>query len=146
MTGVRVTPAVNGRECPLDVEPQQTLAQVLGTLGASSVHVGCVDGTCGGCTVLVDGEATRSCLMFAVQADGVQVRTLEGLAADHPLRTVAAGPDPCLPGLVMLAAGAREKDPERLRALLAGNVCRRAEHEKLREAVVQAATSGDPVA
>jgi aerobic carbon-monoxide dehydrogenase small subunit len=134
---------VNGRACPLDVEPRTTLAEVLGD---TSVHLGCTDGRCGACTVLVDGEAVRSCLMFAVQAGDAHVRTLEGLAVDHPLRAaLPAGGAPCLPGLIMLAAGAEDRDPAALRALLAGNVCRCAGHEELREAVVQTASAADLV-
>ena len=138
---MQVTPIINGQDRPLDVDPRTTLAEVL--RDDTGVHPGCADGTCGACTVLVDGEAARSCLVFAVQTGGAHVRTVEGLDVDHPLRTAfATVEDPCLPGLIMLAAGAEDDDPEALRALLAANVCRCPGHEDLKEAVVQAASAG----
>jgi carbon-monoxide dehydrogenase small subunit len=101
--------------------------------------------------VLIDGEATRSCLMLAVQCDGAHVRTVEGLAVDHPLRSALSPGDPaecgpCTPGMVMLAAGAMAHDPglatrpEHLRRLLISNVCRRTGHETTRQAVIRAAS------
>ena len=140
---MRVTPVVNGQPRTLDADPRTTLA---GALRGTSVHAGCTDGTCGACTVLVDGEPVRSCLVLAAQSGGAQVLTLEGLPPGHRLRKVreADQDSPCLPGLIMLAAGAQDHDLEELRALLAGNVCRCSGHEALREAVVQAA-AGDPV-
>ncbi|MET0423136.1 MAG: hypothetical protein ABW046_04645 [Actinoplanes sp.] len=142
-----VTVSINGVPLDLDIEPYRTLAEVLPERGLGRAHQGCADGTCGECTVLVDGEAVRSCLMLAVQCDGADVRTVEGLSVDHPLRaalrTAGAGEcERCIPGLVMLAAGAMDDDPERLGRLLAANVCRRAEHEKAEQIVIRAA-AGD---
>ena len=103
--------------------------------------------------MLVGGEPVRSCLMLAVQCEGVDVRTVEGLPADDPLRAAfpAAGSSPCescVPGLVMLAAGARqaeageEQDAEDLRRLLAANRCRCADHPEIEEAVILAVRTG----
>jgi len=147
---MRVRLTVNRDDLDLDLEPRRTLADTLRTgCGLTGTHLGCADGTCGACTVLVDGEAVRSCLMLGVQCDGAHVRTVEGLAVDHPLRaalTAPATPDgACVPGLVMLAAGAIDHDPDlsgdpgRLRRLLASNACRDAGHDAAEQAVIRAA-------
>ncbi|MFC7532029.1 (2Fe-2S)-binding protein [Actinoplanes sp. GCM10030250] len=132
---VRVTLTINGTPRDLEVEPHRPLADALrDDCGLHSVHLGCTDGTCGACTVIVDGDAVRSCLMLAVQCQSAQVRTVEGLAPDHPLRAAIPAPGAarcgfCVPGYVMLAAAALEQDPamaadpERLNGLLACNVC-----------------------
>src|SRR4051794_2453529 len=107
---MRVTVIVNGSGNDLDLDAGATLAGALrDDCGVASAHQGCTDGTCGACTVLVDGEAIRSCLMLAVQCDGARVQTVEGLSPDDPSR---AGPaadtreacPACAPGRVMLAA------------------------------------------
>jgi carbon-monoxide dehydrogenase small subunit len=145
---VRVTLVVNGNRRVLDLEPGRTLGVALREdCGLTGTHLGCVDGTCGACTVLVGGEPVRSCLMLAVQCEGAEVRTVEGLAADDPLRAAfpAAGSSPCescVPGLVMLAAGAGDNNPEGLRRLLAANRCRRADHPEIEEAVIRAVSTG----
>lgn len=129
---MRIRLTVNRRDLDLDLDPRRTLADVL---RGDGVPHGCADGTCGACTVLVDGTATRSCLMLAAQGAGAHVRTVEGLPAGHPAWTVvraAGGTDceTCLPGLVTLAAEAVAHDPglvaqpERARRVLAANVCR----------------------
>jgi aerobic-type carbon monoxide dehydrogenase small subunit (CoxS/CutS family) len=141
---VRVASVVNGEHRDLRAETHQTLAEVLcHEAGLTSVHVDCEDGTCGACTVHVDDEAIRSCLMLAVQAKGAHVRTAEGLGPrwQAVLRDEKAACEVCVPGLVMLAA--TEPEPERLRPLLAANVCRRAGHEQAREAVIRAAPAAD---
>jgi carbon-monoxide dehydrogenase small subunit len=143
---MRVTLTVNGNAKDLDLEARRTLADALrDEYGVTSAPVGCSDGTCGTCTVLVDGEAVRSCLILAVQGDGARVLTVEGLPADHPVRRALAADDPaqctvCVPGLVMLAAAALKDDPapEELSRLLAGNICRRPGHAAARQAVVRA--------
>src|SRR5690348_7050153 len=86
-----VTFTVNGEERMIRVEPRRSLADALREdCGLTGTHLGCEHGVCGACTVLVDREAVRACLMFAVQCDGVQIRTVEGLAgpdgSDHPLQ------------------------------------------------------------
>jgi aerobic carbon-monoxide dehydrogenase small subunit len=144
----------------LDVEPRRTLADALREdCGLTGTHLGCEHGVCGACTVLVDGEAVRACLMFAVQCDGVQIRTVEGLAApdgsDHPLQAAFSAEHAlqcgfCTPGFLMLAVAALEADPsvvrdsERLRELLTSNLCRCTGYEAIRRAVISAAeAAGD---
>jgi aerobic carbon-monoxide dehydrogenase small subunit len=83
--------SINGARLSIEVEPRRTLADALREdLGLTGTHVGCEHGACGACTVLVDGEPVRSCLMLAVQTDGASVTTVEGMAADdgmlHPLQ------------------------------------------------------------
>jgi len=128
---------VNGRRYDINVEPRRTLADALREdCGLTGTHVGCEHGVCGACTVLLDGEAVRACLMFAVQADGVAIRTVEGLAQGdvlHPLQRAFIDDHAlqcgfCTPGFLMLATGALEQDPtmgaEELVALLSSNLCR----------------------
>ncbi|MGH7111169.1 MAG: (2Fe-2S)-binding protein [Stellaceae bacterium] len=128
---------VNGRTHALRVEPRRTLLDALREdCGLTGTHMGCEHGVCGACTVLVDGDPIRSCLMFAVQAEGRAIRTVEGLAegADlHPLQRAFSAHHGvqcgfCTPGFLMLAAGILERDPdiddEALREALAANLCR----------------------
>ena len=129
---MRVTVTVNREHRDLDVEPRTTLTSALRDgCGLTSPHRGCADGTCGACTVLVNGEAVRSCLMLAVQCAGTDVRTIEGLDAGHPAWSGPATAssvhcDRCAAGLIMLAAGTPQDDPARVRTLLASNICRHA--------------------
>jgi carbon-monoxide dehydrogenase small subunit len=152
---VRTNLTVNGSRFDLDVEPRRTLADALREdCGLTGTHLGCEHGVCGACTVLVDGVAVRSCLMFAVQCDGAQVRTVEGLAGPdgsaHPLQEAFSAEHAlqcgfCTPGFLMLAVGALEsdpviaEDPERLREQLTSNLCRCTGYEAIRRAVVRAA-------
>jgi carbon-monoxide dehydrogenase small subunit len=141
---VRITLTVNDRAYELDVPPRRTLADALREdCGLTGTHLGCEHGVCGACTVLVDGEAVRSCLMFAVQCDGARVRTVEGL--DHPLQAAFSAEHAlqcgfCTPGFLMLATGALESDPavfddpERLRELLTSTLCRCTGYEGIRRA------------
>jgi carbon-monoxide dehydrogenase small subunit len=127
----------NGVEYRLDVEPRRLLCDVLREdCGLTGTHVGCEQGACGSCTVLLDGLPVRSCLLFAVQARGHEVRTVEGLAgADGPhpvqrafVRHHALQCGFCTPGFLMLLAGALEEDPAvddaRLREIVSSNLCR----------------------
>ena len=148
---------VNGESYEVDVEPRRTLADALRIdCGLTGTHLGCEHGVCGSCTVLVEGEAIRSCLMFAVQCDGREVRTVEGLRASdgslHPLQeafSVEHGLQCgfCTPGFLMLAAGALEQDPrivndpQRLQELLTSNLCRCTGYEYIRRAVFRAAAA-----
>jgi carbon-monoxide dehydrogenase small subunit len=146
---MKVTLNVNGAPYPLDVEPRRTLADALrDDCGLTGTHLACEHGVCGACTVLVDGTAVRSCLMFAVQCDGAAVTTVEGLAP-HPLPEAFAQEHAlqcgfCTPGFLMLAAGALAADPsivddpERLRELLTSNLCRCTGYEAIRRAVIRA--------
>lgn len=158
---VKVTLDVNGRDVALDVPPRRTLADALREdCGLTGTHLGCEHGVCGACTVLVDGEAVRACLMFAVRCDGRRIRTIEGLAAadgsPHPLQAAFSAEHAlqcgfCTPGFLLLIAGALESDPgivddpERLRELLTSNLCRCTGYAAIRRAVVAAAPSTDVV-
>jgi aerobic-type carbon monoxide dehydrogenase small subunit (CoxS/CutS family) len=152
-----MTLVVNGRRESAATEPRTTLADFLrGALGLTGTHLGCEQGACGACTVLVEGEAVRSCLMFAVQADGLEVRTVEGLAgadgALHPLQEAfwehqALQCGFCTSGLLMTAVAVLEENPqptrEHLRARLAGNLCRCTGYQSIVDAVIDAASRGD---
>src|SRR5919106_2670511 len=148
---IRLT--VNGTQHTVDVEPRRILADVLrDDLRLTATHLGCEQGVCGACTVLVNGEAVRSCLMFAVQCDGASVRTVEGLSQpgepgalqqafseEHALQCGF-----CTPGFLMVAAGALAShpalgdDPEQVAGLVGSNLCRCTGYEPIRRAIVRA--------
>ena len=144
-----VTVNVNGREYVRSVEPRLLLSDFLRhEIGLTGTHVGCEHGVCGACTVLLDNEAVRSCLLFAVQADGREVATVEGLDSGpeqmHPIQHgfwEAHGLQCgfCTPGILMsLVPFLRENpDPteEEIRDLLSGNICRCTGYQKIVEAV-----------
>lgn len=127
---------LNAAAFTVAVEPRETLAAVLyGEARLAGVHVGCDDGSCGSCTVIVDGQPVRACTMLAVQADQRDVRTVESLAGDelHPLQRAfaenfAVGCGFCTPGFLMLAVAAFERNPsmgdEDLVELASANMCR----------------------
>jgi aerobic carbon-monoxide dehydrogenase small subunit len=102
-----VTLAVNGRTFSADCEPRRTLADFLRQdLGFAGVHLGCEHGVCGACTVMVDGSTARSCCMFAVQADGAEIATVEGLGADGtPARWTSSTRPRCLRPRTRLRSG-----------------------------------------
>ena len=148
---------VNGRPYEVRVEPRRTLADALREdCGLTGTHLGCEHGVCGACTVLVDGEPVRSCLMFAVQAEGAAIRTVEGLANGeelHPLQQAFWDHHGlqcgfCTPGFLMLAAGVLEKQPtigdEELRHVLASNLCRCTGYQNIIKAVRAAADQMKP--
>ncbi len=127
---------VNGAEVAGTVEPRRTLADFLReNLGLTGTHLGCEHGVCGACTVLIDGATARSCLTFAVQVDGCEVSTVEGLARDgewHPLQQAfhenhALQCGFCTPGMLMTASELIERNPDpdesEVREALAGNLC-----------------------
>jgi carbon-monoxide dehydrogenase small subunit len=137
MTTVRVAFAINGRRVEFMVEPRLTLADAIrDELGLTGTHVGCEHGVCGACTVLVDGQPARSCLMLAVQAEGAEVTTIEGLARGdelHPIQQAMRETHGfqcgfCTPGFLMSAIALLAEDPaptrDRIRAELSGNLCR----------------------
>ncbi|MGC2784132.1 MAG: (2Fe-2S)-binding protein [Roseiarcus sp.] len=147
-----ITLSVNGMAYPISVEPRRTLADALREdCRLTGTHLGCEHGVCGACTVIVDGRTVRSCLMFAVQAEGVAIRTIEGLADGetlHPLQQkfwenhgLQCGF--CTPGFLMLAAGALEAEPQMsdddLRDLLSSNLCRCTGYQNIIKAVLLAA-------
>ena len=142
---------VNGRPESGYAEPRATLVEFLREqLRLTGTHVGCEQGVCGACTVLVDGVAVRGCLMFAVQADGCDVRTVEGLGERglHPLQEAfwdrqALQCGFCTPGFLMTALAALEEkrtwERAELRERLAGNLCRCTGYQTIVDAVLQAA-------
>ena len=145
---------VNGETQRLVVEPRRLLADVLREdLGLTGTNLGCEHGACGSCTVLVDGQSVRSCLMFAVQANGHEVMTVEGLAHDgelHPLQQafwekqgVQCGF--CTPGFLMSAYELLQHNPNpseaEIRHALSGNICRCTGYQHIIEAVQSAARS-----
>jgi carbon-monoxide dehydrogenase small subunit len=134
---VEVTLNVNGRDYPLRLEPRRTLLDAIREeCGLTGTHMGCEHGVCGACTVLIDGQPIRACLMFAVQAQGATIRTIEGLAtgnALHPVQRAFIAHHGvqcgfCTPGFVMLATGILEREPEisddELLEVLSSNLCR----------------------
>jgi carbon-monoxide dehydrogenase small subunit len=143
---------INDRDCAIAVEPRRTLADAIREdCGQTGTHIGCEHGSCGACTVIVDGEPVRSCLMFAVQADGRKIRTVEGLANGEKLHAMQqAFMDHhglqcgfCTPGFLMLAVGVLEREPdisdEALLDVLSSNLCRCTGYQNIIKAVQAAA-------
>ena len=153
MGEVTVHLTVNGRRRAETVEPRMTLADLLrDRCRLTGTHLGCEHGVCGACTVLVDGAAVRSCLLFAVQADGAEVTTIEGVASsDGDLSPVQAAFRDChglqcgfcTPGFVMSATAFLRDHPsptdEQIRDALAGTLCRCTGYQGIFRAVRQAA-------
>jgi carbon-monoxide dehydrogenase small subunit len=146
---------VNGQRTELDVEPRQLLVYALREqLGLTGTNVGCDTSSCGACTVLLDGESVKSCTVLAVQADGHEVTTIEGLAEGgelHPLQQAfrehhALQCGYCTPGMIMAAVSllADHPDPSEadIRTGLEGNLCRCTGYHNIVKAVQAAATAG----
>jgi aerobic carbon-monoxide dehydrogenase small subunit len=144
----RISLLVNGRERELWVGANRSLLDVLRTEGgATEVKLGCGEGVCGTCTVLLDGEPVNACLVFAVQADGASVTTVRGLAPDGELHGLQrsflehAGSQCgfCTPGMILTAHWYLERRPdagrEEIRAALAGNLCRCTGYTNILDAV-----------
>ena len=147
-----ITLTINGRDYPIRVEPRKTLVDAIrDDCGQTGTHIGCEHGVCGACTVLVEGAPVRSCLMFAVQAHGKDIRTVEGLADGDVLNALQrAFMDNhglqcgyCTPGFLMLATNVLEKRPnigdEELIDVLASNLCRCTGYQNIIKAVRAAA-------
>ena len=148
-----VTVRVNGRDRQASVEPRLTLADFLRTrCRLTGTHLGCEHGVCGACTVLLDGDAVRSCLVFAVQADGAEVTTIEGMAApDGQLSPVQEAFRDChglqcgfcTPGFVITLAAYLRANPnptdQEIREALSGNICRCTGYQGIVKAAHQAA-------
>jgi aerobic carbon-monoxide dehydrogenase small subunit len=145
---------INGAHYVVTVEPRRTLVDVIrDDCGLTGTHIGCEHGVCGACTILFDGEPMRSCLMFAVQAHGRNLRTVEGLQRGerlHPMQEAFMRHHGlqcgfCTPGFLMLAIGVLEKRPdlsdEELIDILASNLCRCTGYENIIKAVRAAAAS-----
>jgi carbon-monoxide dehydrogenase small subunit len=145
----RLRATVNGTPLEADVEPRRLLADLLREdAHLYGTHLGCEHGVCGACTVLVDGEPVRSCLMFAVQADGAEITTVEGLAQDsglHPLQEAfrehhALQCGFCTPGFLLTALHLLQERPQiddetEIREALAGNLCRCTGYSNIVDAV-----------
>ena len=147
-----ITLNINGRDYAIRVEPRKTLVDAIrDECGQTGTHIGCEHGVCGACTIILDDEAVRSCLMFAVQAVGKRIRTIEGLADGdtlHPLQRAFMEHHGlqcgfCTPGFLMLAANVLEQRPdiddEELIDVLASNLCRCTGYQNIIKAVRAAA-------
>jgi len=144
---------VNGVAHALEVDVRSTLAEFLREgLDLTGTHVGCEHGVCGACTVLLNGEPVRACLMLAVQADGHEVRTIEGVAPSpdelHPLQEAFHAKHGlqcgyCTPGIIMSACAFLEEAPapseEAIREMLSGHLCRCTGYHFIVEAIAEAA-------
>ncbi len=143
-----ITVTVNGKSCQAAVEPRLLLADFLRqTLGLTGTHVGCEHGVCGACTVLLDGDSVRSCLMFAVQADGRSVETVESLGSIGRLNALqesfhehhALQCGFCTPGMLITASDLIRKYPlatdDDIREGLSGNLCRCTGYEHIVKAI-----------
>lgn len=151
-TTVRAHLRVNGQDYHVDVEPRWLLSDVLRhTLGLTGTHVGCEQGVCGACTVLVDGRPERSCLMFAVQAEGREITTVEGVTPVDGLSPLQAAFEKhhalqcgfCTPGFLLTAEALLRRradlDEETVREELSGNICRCTGYQSIVDAVLAAA-------
>jgi carbon-monoxide dehydrogenase small subunit len=150
---VEISLSVNGAPRRGSVEPRLLLSDFLRQdLGLTGTHVGCEHGVCGACTVLIDGEAVRSCLVFAVQAEGSELTTVEGLTAGndamHPLQEAFRDAHGlqcgfCTPGILMsmipFLRDTPSPDEPRIREALSGNLCRCTGYQNIVEAVQLAA-------
>jgi carbon-monoxide dehydrogenase small subunit len=147
-----ITLTVNGQSHSIRVEARRTLVDAIREdCGQTGTHIGCEHGVCGACTVLVDGAPVRSCLMFAVQAEGKKIRTVEGLANGEELNALQRAFMEhhglqcgfCTPGFLMLVTGALEREPdisdEELVDILSSNLCRCTGYQNIVKAVRAAA-------
>jgi carbon-monoxide dehydrogenase small subunit len=144
---------VNGQEYEIEVEARRLLVDVIREdLGLTGTHIGCEHGVCGNCTVILNGEAVNSCLILAVQADGAEITTIEGLGQQgglHPLQKAfkkqhALQCGFCTPGMLVNAYDLLEKSPnpgrEDIKGAIAGNMCRCGCYDNIVEAIEGAAT------
>jgi aerobic carbon-monoxide dehydrogenase small subunit len=150
----QVTVTVNGQERSAQVETRLLLAHFLRqTLGLTGTHIGCDTTSCGACTVLVDGVPAKSCTMFAVQADGHEITTVEGLAQGAQLHAIQDGFHEehglqcgfCTPGMMLTSVALLAENPnptdEEIRWALSGNVCRCTGYQNIVKAVKHAAAT-----
>jgi carbon-monoxide dehydrogenase small subunit len=153
MSEHQVTLTVNGARHEASIEARTSCADLLReTLGLTGTHLACEHGVCGACTVLLDGEPVRSCLLLGVQADGRQIETIEGVGSPgalHPLQqafrdTHAFQCGFCTPGFLMTAVALLRDNPSpteaEVREALSGNICRCTGYESIVRGVLQAAT------
>ncbi len=143
-----ITMTVNERVHDLEVEPRTLLVHLLReTLGLTGTHIGCDTSQCGACTVLIDGAAAKSCTIFAVQADGSDITTIEGIGADGALHALQQAfwdehglqCGYCTPGMILSAADLLDRNPDpteaEIRRGLDGNLCRCTGYEHIVNAV-----------
>lgn len=156
MSEHKIEVTINGRRQQATVEGRKTLCDFLRVdVGYTGVHVGCEHGVCGACTVIVDGLAVRSCLMLAVQVDGCEVDTVEGMAAPdgalHPVQQVLRDEHAlqcgfCTPGIVMtlaaLTTGIDKPDADTLLDAMSGHICRCTGYQGIRRAARRLARDG----
>jgi carbon-monoxide dehydrogenase small subunit len=155
---MKVNVTVNGKERSADVEPRLLLVHFLReTLGLTGTHIGCDTTSCGACTVLVDGTPVKSCTMFAVQAEGRGLTTVEGLAGADGLHPVQQGFKEehglqcgfCTPGMMLVASALLAENPDptesEIRWAISGNVCRCTGYQNIVNAVRWAAEHREPV-
>ena len=158
-TCVAVTLTVNGTEHQLEVEPRRLLVHALrDDLGLTGTHVGCDTSNCGACTVHLDGQAVKSCTILAVQAEGAQITTIEGLGTEgglHPLQEAFWNEHGlqcgyCTPGMIMTGAALLAENPHpsesEVRRALDGNLCRCTGYHNIVRAVLSAADAQVAVA
>ena len=149
---MKVTVTINGQQRSADVEPRLLLVDFIrGELRLTGTHIGCDTTSCGACTVLLDGEPVKSCTMLAVQADGRELTTVEGLANGAALHPVQTGFHEehglqcgfCTPGMMLVAAALLERDPDPsdrdIRWAISGNICRCTGYVNIVKAVRHAA-------
>jgi carbon-monoxide dehydrogenase small subunit len=154
---MNVTVTVNGQERSADVEPRLLLVHfVRDTLGLTGTHIGCDTTSCGACTVLLDGTPVKSCTVFAVQAQGRALTTVEGLAGADGLHPVQQGFKEehglqcgfCTPGMMLVASALLEENPDptetEIRWAISGNVCRCTGYQNIVNAVRWAAEHAQP--
>ena len=150
----RIAVTVNGERREAEVEPRQLLVYFLrDDLGLTGTHIGCDTSSCGACTVRLDGASVKSCTVFAFQADGLEVQTIEGLARNgelHPLQRAfhehhALQCGYCTPGMIMAATEILEHNPgasdDEIRKALEGNLCRCTGYHNIVEAIRAAANA-----
>ena len=148
---MKVAVRINGTDHERDVEPRLLLSDFIRPeIGLTGTHVGCEHGVCGACTVLVDGDAVRSCLLLAAQAEGSKVVTVEGLSNDEALTPLQASFRKhhalqcgfCTPGMITTAHALLSEEPDcdadRVRDVLSGNLCRCTGYISIVEAVLDA--------
>ena len=154
---MRISVTVNGKTYEHDVEPRTLLVHYIReTVGLTGTNIGCDTSSCGACTLHVNGESVKSCTMLAVQADGTDILTIEGLARDgelHPMQEAFRQNHGlqcgyCTPGMVMAAVGLLKENPHpteaEVREGLEGNLCRCTGYHNIVKSVLAAADAGVP--
>lgn len=146
----KITLKVNGEVHEVEVEPRRLLVHVLRDLGYTSVHIGCDTSNCGACTVIMNGRSVKSCTVLAVEADGAEILTVEGLSKDgklHPIQEAfwdnhALQCGYCTPGMIMEAYWLLKENPnpseEEIREGISGNLCRCTGYQNIVKAIKDA--------